>query len=78
MLLNDIAKLNILEIEEKIVATEGEERLFYVSLYNKILEIRRKETLHREIQNKFTKEEMKKLVSIAKESNTYSENGNGL
>lgn len=43
MLLDDLANLKMREIEDMIANTEGEERLFYVQLYNKVLEIRFKD-----------------------------------
>ena len=48
MLLDDIKKLNVSEIKEMIVATKGEDRLFYVSLLNKVMKLRRIETLEKE------------------------------
>lgn len=44
-MLRELANLNLFEIEEMIEKSEGEERDFYVKLYNKVLEIRRKKTL---------------------------------
>lgn len=40
MLLDDIAKLNLFEIEDKISSVEEKDREFYVNLYNKVLQIR--------------------------------------
>lgn len=48
MLLDDIKNLNVSEIKEMIVATKGEDRLFYVSLLNKVMKLRRIETLEKE------------------------------
>ena len=48
MLLDDIKTLNVGEIKEMTVVTESEERLFYVSLFNKVMKLRRIETLEKE------------------------------
>lgn len=48
MLLEKLKKLNAEEIREMIVKTEGEERQFYVDLYNKVLELRHKDMLKNE------------------------------
>ena len=48
MLLDDIKNLNVGEIKEIIAATTGEDRLFYVSLLNKVMKLRRIETLEKE------------------------------
>ncbi len=48
MLFEDLKNLNTVEIKEEIVRTDGEERLFYVHLLNKVMQLRREETLKKE------------------------------
>lgn len=48
LLEDDIQNLNVGEIKEMIVATKGEDRLFYVSLLNKVMQLKRSETLEKE------------------------------
>lgn len=48
MLLDELKKLNTSEIREMILNTEGDERLFYVALLNKVMQLRRSETLGNE------------------------------
>ena len=48
MLLENLKKLNTEEIYEMITKTEGGERQFYVYLLNKVLELRRIDTLNNE------------------------------
>lgn len=50
MLLDELKKLNTSEIREMILNTEGDERLFYVSLLNKVMQLRRIETLGNEME----------------------------
>lgn len=48
ILLDQIKQLNTSEIREMILKTQGEERLFYVLLLNKVMKLRRIETLENE------------------------------
>lgn len=47
-LIEKLKKLNLEEIRNMIVATEGEERRFYAYLYNKVLQLRQKDVLDAE------------------------------
>ena len=48
MLFEQLKELNTSEIREMIITTTGEEQLFYVSLFNKVMQLRRIETLQKE------------------------------
>lgn len=48
MLFEQLKELNTSEIREMIITTTGEEQLFYVSLFNKVMQLRRIETLEKE------------------------------
>ncbi len=47
-LLDELKKLDLDEIRDMIVETEGEDRQFYADLYNKVLALRHKEVLENE------------------------------
>lgn len=48
MLYESLKNLNTEEIKEEIIRTKGSEQLFYVNLLNKVMGLRREETLKME------------------------------
>lgn len=48
MLSESLKNLNTVEIREAIMKTNGEEKLFYVQLFNHVMKLRREETLKTE------------------------------
>ena len=71
MKFNSISKLDLFEIEQLAANVEGEERKFYYKLYNKVLELRRQESLRKAIESGYD-------VTSFKDDIFYVENKEGI